>query len=82
MTFLSEDQKQFVDEEDLVTAEVTGVADAYSKHEAGVTKGAKVHFAIDKSGVFHIEKSDIQFELQPEEVNVCNHSIKNIDNCG
>ena len=57
-------------EDQLATVKVTGIADAFAKHEQGETKGVKVHFAMDKSGVLSIDKSDIQFELQPEEA-VC-----------
>ena len=59
---------RYVAEDKLLTVKVAGVAEAFAKHEQGNTKGVKVHFGVDKSGLFHVEKSDVQFELQPEEV--------------
>ena len=59
---------RYVAEDKLLSVRVSGVAEAFAKHQEGNTKGVKVHFGVDKSGLFHVEKSDVHFELQPEEV--------------
>ena len=68
LSFLTQSQIEHIAEQELATVKVGGVAEAYAKHGQAETKGVKVHFGLDKSGIFNIEKSNIEFQLQPEEV--------------
>ncbi len=62
---------RFLAESNLVAVNVSEVDVAFAKHMNDSTKGVKVHFAMDRSGLFRIEKADVSFDLaQPE---VCNY---------
>lgn len=44
--------------------DVTGIKEIFGKHSIEESKGIKVHFRIDDSGVLNLEKIDISFEKE------------------
>lgn len=47
--------------------ELKGVQDVFAKHKDEQSKGIKVHFNMDDSGILAVDKADIIFE-KPEDV--------------
>ena len=41
---------------------VTGVGEVFAKHLGEETKGIKVHFRLDESGILRLDKIDVTFE--------------------
>lgn len=45
---------------------LTGVKEVFEKHAGEESKGIKVHFRLDDSGILRVDKVDITFEKKQE----------------
>jgi hypoxia up-regulated 1 len=48
--------------------QVQGVKEVFAKHEGQETKGIKVHFRLDESGLLRLDKVDVTFEKSAKEL--------------
>jgi len=68
-TFLPEEAQAQLDGKEIAVVALKGVDKAYDDNAAlpNVTsKGVKAHFYLDDSGLFHVTRAEVQFELPPE----------------
>ncbi len=49
-------------------AHLSNVKEVFARHEGQESKGIKVHFRIDESGVLHLDKVDVTFEKSAKEL--------------
>ncbi|CAF0912064.1 unnamed protein product [Brachionus calyciflorus] len=67
LSFLSQDYVKTLGSLNLSQVQLHGVKDIYEKHLNEETKGIKVHFRLDDSGILRLDKIDIVFEKQNAE---------------
>jgi hypoxia up-regulated 1 len=51
----------------ITKVDVAGVTEVFEKHKDEESKGIKVHFNMDESGLFKVDKIDIVFEKMANE---------------
>jgi len=62
LSFLDDKNIRILGSLNITQVKVNGVADIFSKHQTEESKGIKVHFKMDDSGLLNLDKIDISFE--------------------
>ena len=66
LSFLNEDYIKSFGSLNITQVQLNGVDDVFKSHADEESKGIKVHFKLDDSGVLNLDKIDIQFEKTVE----------------
>ncbi|GAB1601863.1 hypoxia up-regulated protein 1-like [Argonauta hians] len=70
LSFISEDHRKSFSTMLLKNISLTGVGDAFTKHDKAVEyKGVRVHFRMDDSGILHLDGAESVFEQSPDAAN-------------